>query len=73
LSVNKPKSKLFYGAAATEGIVDKTIARLNIEHYRRQLVDEKDEIKRRMLQKLLAEEEEKLAMLAKGQQERRKL
>jgi hypothetical protein len=48
-----------------EGTVDKTIARLNIEHYRRKLLEEKDEGKRQTLARLLAEEEEKLARLSK--------
>ena len=37
------------------------IARANIEHFRKLLATEKDEAKRRVLTKLLAEEEEKLA------------
>ncbi len=41
--------------------MDRTVARLNIEHYRRLLATETDESKRKMLQKLLAEEEAKLA------------
>jgi hypothetical protein len=45
-----------------EGSVDETIARLNIEHYRRALLDEKDEAKRRTLLQLLAEEEAKLKL-----------
>ncbi len=40
--------------------MDRTVARLNIEHYRRLLATETDESKRKMLQKLLAEEEAKL-------------
>ena len=39
------------------------IARLNIEHFRKQLVTEKDETRRQMLLRLLAEEEAKLAAL----------
>ena len=41
--------------------MDRTVARLNIDHYRRLLAEEKDEAKRKTLQKLLAEEEAKLA------------
>jgi len=41
--------------------MDRTVAHLNIEHYRRLLATETDESKRKMLQKLLAEEEAKLA------------
>jgi hypothetical protein len=40
--------------------MDRTVARLNIEHYRRLLATETDESKRKMLQKLLAEEQAKL-------------
>ena len=40
--------------------VDRTVARLNIEHYRRLLATETDETRRRMLLRLLAEEEAKL-------------
>lgn len=43
--------------------MDRTIARLNIEHYRQRLSIETDEQKRQTLQRLLAEEEAKLAML----------
>ncbi len=43
--------------------MDKAVARLNIEHYRRKLAEETDETKRQMLIRLLAEEEAKLAAL----------
>ncbi len=43
--------------------MDKTVARLNIEHYRKLLANETDETRRRSLQHLLAEEEAKLARL----------
>ncbi len=43
--------------------MDKTVAHLNIEHYRRKLAEEADESKRTMLLRLLAEEEAKLAGL----------
>ena len=45
--------------------MDATIARLNIERYRSQLSEEKDEAKRRTLVQLLAEEERKLAEIKK--------
>jgi hypothetical protein len=41
--------------------MDKTIARLNIEHYRRLLTRESDEARRQKIELLLAEEEAKLA------------
>ena len=40
--------------------MDRTVARLNIEHYRRLLAVETDEARRRVLVRLLAEEEAKL-------------
>ncbi len=43
--------------------MDKTVARLNIEHYRKLLAIEADETRRQMLARLLAEEEAKLAGL----------
>jgi hypothetical protein len=41
--------------------MDKTIARLNIEHFRKRLAAETDEITRQTLLRLLAEEEARLA------------
>lgn len=53
--------------------VDRTIiAQLNIEHFRRQLADEKDEVKRQILSRLLAEEEDKLAALTREKREMRR-
>jgi hypothetical protein len=43
--------------------MDKAIARLNIEHYRKLLASEMEGAKRATLEKLLAEEEAKLAAL----------
>jgi hypothetical protein len=40
--------------------VDRTVARLNIEHYKRLLARETDENRRQTLLRLLAEEEAKL-------------
>lgn len=40
--------------------MDRTVARLNIEHFRRLLAAETDETRRQLLQRLLAEEEAKL-------------
>ena len=47
-------------------MVDRDIARLNIEHFRRLLTKETDETKRKMIMRLLAEEEAKLAALNKA-------
>ena len=38
-----------------ERAMDRTVARLNIEHYRRLLAQETDESRRRTIQRLLAE------------------
>jgi len=43
--------------------MDKTIARLNIEHFRKKLATEQDERKRLTILRLLVEEEAKLAAL----------
>jgi hypothetical protein len=40
--------------------VDRTVARLNIEHFRRLLARETDENRRQVLLRLLAEEEAKI-------------
>ena len=40
--------------------MDRTVARLNIEHFRRLLAQETDESRRQTLLRLLAEEEAKL-------------
>ena len=56
-----PPRLLFVGVGKKwSRAVDKTVARLNIEHYRRLLATETDETRRRMLLQLLAEEEAKL-------------
>jgi len=52
-------------------VMDKFVARLNIEHYRKQLATEQDETKRRELLRLLVEEEAKLAALC-GQSTRKR-
>jgi hypothetical protein len=51
--------------ADREGLtpMDRSVAQLNITHYRRKLATEQDETKRQMLLRLLAEEEAKLATL----------
>ena len=41
--------------------MDKFVARENIEHYRARLAEEKDAERRKMLLRLLSEEEAKLA------------
>ena len=43
--------------------MDRTVARLNIEYLRKRLANEPDETKRRMILRLLAEEEAKFAAL----------
>lgn len=43
--------------------MDKVVACLNIEHYRKLLANETDETRRQAIARLLAEEEKKLAAL----------
>ncbi len=50
--------------------MDQTIARLNIEHYRTLLAGKLEEQQRQTILDLLAEEEEKLAQLVKGNGDR---
>jgi len=52
--------------------MDKTVARLNIEHFRKQLATETDETRRQTLLRLLAEEEAKLATLDSPNQPRKR-
>lgn len=40
--------------------MDRSVAKLNIEHYKRLLARETDEVRRQTLQRLLSEEEAKL-------------
>jgi hypothetical protein len=42
-------------------VVDRSVARLNIEHYKRLLAQENDEARRQLLLRLLAEQEAKIA------------
>ena len=51
--------------------MDKDIARLNIEHFRRLLERETDETRRNMLVTLLAEEEAKLSALNRSAREQK--
>ena len=51
--------------------MDRTVAHLNIEHYRRLLEKETDEARRQMLMRLLAEEEAKIADNAPRERKRR--
>ena len=48
------------------------MARLNIEHYRRQLASEPDEQRRQVLERLLAEEQAKLDGSTPPAQKRRR-
>jgi hypothetical protein len=50
--------------------MDKTVARLNIEHFRKKLAAETDETRRQQIVRLLAEEEAKLRAL-ESRKERR--
>ena len=51
--------------------MDRTIARLNIEHFRRLLARETDESRRQVIMRLLAEEEAKLVDGTPQQRKRR--
>ena len=51
--------------------MDRSVARLNVEHFRRLLATETDETRRKTLQRLLAEEEAKLAEPGLKDSERR--
>ncbi len=53
--------------------MDRTVARLNIEHFQKQLAIETDEATRRQIQRLLAEEQAKLAALHSPPKERKRL
>lgn len=44
-----------------DAVVDRSVAHLNIEHYKRLLARETDEMRRQLLLRLLAEEEAKIA------------
>jgi hypothetical protein len=48
--------------------MDRFIAIHNIEHLRKQLAEELDEAKRKVLSRLLAEEEKKLAVITANRQ-----
>ncbi len=51
--------------------MDRTVARLNIEHFQKKLATETDEARRQQILRLLAEEEAKLTALD-AQKERRR-
>ena len=52
--------------------MDRTVAHFNIEHYRKLLTQEMNEIKRQTILRLLAEEEAKLASLNNPLQRKRR-
>jgi hypothetical protein len=54
-----------------EGGIERTITRLNIEHYKKLLENETDEPKRQTLLRLLAEEEAKLRSFAESKARKR--
>ncbi len=53
--------------------MDRTVARLNVEHFRRLLANETDERRRAILQRLLAEEEAKVADPGPKDRKRRRI
>lgn len=52
--------------------MDRLVARLNIEHYRKALATETDDVKRQTLRRLLSEEEAILAALDAPDTDRKK-
>jgi len=50
--------------------LDRSVAHLNIEHYRRLLATETDQAKRELLMRLLKEEEAKLAKVKEAERKR---
>jgi hypothetical protein len=57
--------------AERDADMDRSVARLNIEHFRRLLARETDETRRQTLLRLLAEEEAKLAQSAPQERKHR--
>jgi hypothetical protein len=53
--------------------MDKFVARLNVEHYRKKIATETDEARRQKLLRLLAEEEAKLAAIEAREKEKRRI
>ena len=51
-------------------LMDEFVAKANIEHFKAQLKTETDEGKRRVLERLLADEEQKLAAALRRRRER---
>ena len=50
--------------------MDRTVAHLNVEHFHHLLEQEKDETKRKMILRLLGEEEAKLKAIAKPSEQK---
>jgi hypothetical protein len=62
---------MYGGSGNTDfGLMDKLVARLNIEHFRQRLAEEQDEVKRRTLLDLLEQEEKKLRNLLREEVEK---
>ncbi len=60
------------GVPISERGMDAAIAKANIEHFKKLLETETDAAKRGVLERLLAEEELKLAAALKGRSDRKK-
>ena len=56
-----------------EGGIERTVTRLNIEHYKKLLESETDETRRQTLTRLLAEEEAKLRSFAEVDARKRQI
>jgi hypothetical protein len=53
-------------------VMDRSVARLNVEHYKRLLAKETDEQRRHLLMRLLAQEEAKIADSKPPERKRRR-
>lgn len=51
--------------------MERSVARLNIEHYKQLLATETDDVKRQTLMRLLAEEEAKLRRLSESESQQK--
>ena len=62
---------MYFARGERTPAMDRSVARLNIEHFRKLLATETDEKKRQLLARLLAEEEAKLKKLDEDAKNRR--
>ena len=72
LAVFLVSHETFIAASEREVAMHETIARLNIQHFRKKLAEASDELQRETLTRLLSEEEEKLAALVASSKKEKK-